>query len=229
MAKRKLSDMTMDYTDIAAEMFEDGVELDTEVSLRVKANVTLHKMRRIKSEIAVEEELPWHWEQGVSYHCISNGEVDGLTYLRAAVKQQRCRYVMLATWSLAAEDIREMRHWVKSGYIGRIDIYVGEMFLSAGRSHERKELIKLCREAGGRLVIFRTHAKVMAIFGERFDCAIVGSANINTNPRVEEMVITVDSELARFYKEYFDEIKSFERNFDEVEPWRENGNTNPQA
>ena len=133
MAKRKLSDMTMDYTDIAAEMFEDGVELDTEVSLRVKANVTLHKMRRIKSEIAVEEELPWHWEQGVSYHCISNGDVDGLTYLRAAVKQQRCRYVMLATWSLAAEDIREMRHWVKSGYIGRIDVYVGEMFLSAGR------------------------------------------------------------------------------------------------
>ena len=60
----------------------------------------------------------------------------------------------------------------------------------------------------------------MVIFGEKFDCVIEGSANINTNPRTEQMVITVNSELAKFYKEYFDEIKSFERNFDEVKPWQ---------
>ena len=29
MAKNRLADMTMDYSDVAAEMFEDGVELDT--------------------------------------------------------------------------------------------------------------------------------------------------------------------------------------------------------
>ena len=201
-------------------MFEDGVELDTEISLRVLANMTGHKMRRIQSEMALEQELPWHWEPNVSYHCISTGDVDGLTYFRAAVKQQKIKYALLATWSMAAEDIRELHHWVNRGYIGRLDVYVGEMFLSSGRALERRELINLCRESGGRLVIFRTHAKVIAIFGEKFDCAIAGSANINTNPRVEEMIITVDSALAKFYKEFFDEIKSFERNFDEVKPWQ---------
>ena len=34
------------------------------------------------------------------------------------------------------------------------------------------------------------------------------------------MIITVDSDLAKFYKEYFDEVQSFERNFDEVKPWQ---------
>lgn len=218
--KNKLSDFTMDFAEVAPTMFENGVELDTEVSLRVLANMTGHKMRRIQSEIALEKELPWHWEPNVSYHCISTGDVDGLTYLRAAVKQQKIRYALVATWSLAAEDVRELRHWVNRRYIGRLDVYVGEMFLSQGRAIERRELINLCRESGGRLVIFRTHAKVIAIFGERFDCAIAGSANINTNPRVEEMIITVNSELAKFYKDFFDEIKSFERNFDEVKPWQ---------
>ena len=60
--KNRLADMTMDYSDIAADMFEDGVELDTEVSLRVMANMTVHKMRRIQSEMALEEKLPWYWE-----------------------------------------------------------------------------------------------------------------------------------------------------------------------
>lgn len=220
MAKNRLADMTMDYSDVAAEMFEDGVELDTEVSLRVMANMTGHKMRRIQSEMALEEKLPWYWEQGVSYHCISSGDVDGLSYFRACVKQQRIKYAMLATWSMAAEDIRELRHWVKNGYIKRLDCYVGEMFLSAGKSLERRELINLCKDGGGRLVIFRTHAKVMAFFGEKFDGVIAGSANINSNPRTEEMIITIDSELAKFYKEYFDGVQSFERNFDEVKPWQ---------
>ena len=210
----------MDFAEVVPTMFEDGVELDTEISLRVLANMTGHKMRRIQSEMALEQELPWHWEPNVSYHCISTGDVDGLTYFRAAVKQQKIKYALLATWSMAAEDIRELHHWVNRGYIGRLDVYVGEMFLSSGRALERRELINLCRESGGRLVIFRTHAKVIAIFGEKFDCAIAGSANINTNPRVEEMIITVDSALAKFYKEFFDEIKSFERNFDEVKPWQ---------
>ena len=219
MAKKFL-DMTMDYSDVAAEMFEDGVELDNEVSLRVMANMSVHKMRRVQSEVALEDVLPWHWEQGVSYHCISHGDVDGLTYFRAAVKQQKIRYALLATWSCAAEDIRELRSWVKRGYIGRLDVYVGEMFLSAGRSLERRELIKLCRSCGGRLVICRTHAKVMVGFGERFDFAGAGSANMNENPRVENFTITVSRELALFYKNFFDELKSFERNFDEVQPWQ---------
>jgi len=51
------------------------------------------------------------------------------------------------------------------------------------------------------------------------EAAIESSANINTNPRTEQTVITVDTGLARFYKDFFDGIKSFERNFDDWKPF----------
>ena len=67
--------------------------------------------------------------------------------------------------------------------------------------------------------MFRNHAKVYCGFGDRFDFVIESSANINTNPRTENTVITIDTGLAEFYKEFFDGIVSFERNFDSWEPY----------
>lgn len=116
-----------------------------------------------------------------------------------------------------SEDIAEIRNWLKRGYIGRIDFYIGEIFKNSYRQ-QYDELIKLCKDFGGRVCMFRNHAKVMVLLGERFDAVIESSANVNTNPRTEQTIITVDSELARWYKEFFDGIKSFERNFDDVEP-----------
>ena len=68
--------------------------------------------------------------------------------------------------------------------------------------------------------MFRNHSKVIVALGERFDAVIESSANVNTNPRCEQAAITVDTELAIWYKNFFDGVKSFERNFDDIEPWR---------
>ncbi|MBQ4495651.1 MAG: hypothetical protein II968_07765 [Selenomonadaceae bacterium] len=188
-------------------------------SVQVKKTVNQHAMRRVLSELALEKELPWHFEQGVSYHCISFGDVDVLTYFRVVVKQQRIRYALISTWCMASEDILEIRRWIEQGYIGRCDFYVGEIF-KASYYRQYEELIALCKEFGGRVAICRNHSKVMVLLGERFDCVIESSANVNTNPRIEQAVITVDSELAHWYKNFYDGIKSFERNFDEVKPWQ---------
>jgi hypothetical protein len=61
------------------------------------------------------------------------------------------------------------------------------------------------------MVVFRNHAKIMAVVGERFDCLIESSANVNTNPRSENTVITVDRQLVADYVELFNGIKSFDR------------------
>jgi hypothetical protein len=47
--------------------------------------------------------------------------------------------------------------------------------------------------------------------GEKFKFAIETSANINTNPRTEQGVMTINDDIYHFYKEYFDKIKSFEQ------------------
>ena len=50
--------------------------------------------RRVKSELFLEDSLPWHFKPGEAYHCFSFGDVDALTYLRAILKQQPLEYVL---------------------------------------------------------------------------------------------------------------------------------------
>ena len=69
------------------------------------------------------------------------------------------------------------------------------------------------------MVIFRNHAKVMAIAGERFDCLIESSANINTNPRSENTVVTVDRQITAQYIKLFSEIIPFNRDYG-AEPYQ---------
>lgn len=187
-------------------------------SVTVKRTKERHFERRVNSELALEQELPWHFEKGATYHSISFGDVDSLTYLRVIVKQQRLRYALLSTWCMAITDAEEIKKWMDAGYIERMDFYVGEIFTKqyAGVYQFIKEN---CLRNGGRIAVFRNHSKVMAGFGERFDFAIASSANVNTNPRCENTTITVSTEVAGFYKDFFDGIKGFNRDFDEWSPF----------
>ena len=96
------------------------------VHLRVEKTMTHHQMRRILSEAAIEKELPWHFEAGVSYHVLSWGDVDALTYLRLIVKQQHIKYAMLSTWAIAKTDAEEIGLWLDKGYIDRVDFFVAD-------------------------------------------------------------------------------------------------------
>ena len=206
----------------AVEEEKTGGDLNACKSVKVKKTKNEHAMRRVLSELALEKELTWHFEQGVSYHCFSWGDVDSLTYFRLIVKQQHVHYALISTWCMASEDISEIRQWLKNGYIDRVDFYIGEIF-KASYYKQYTELQELCKELGGRVCMFRNHSKIMVILGERFDAVIESSANVNTNPRSENTTITVSRELALWYKKIFDDIKSFERNFDDVQPYTENG------
>ncbi len=187
---------------------------DDEKSVQVKTTITRHEIRRATSEIALEKELTWHFEKGACYHCFSWGDVDSLTYFRVIVKQQRIRYALISTWCMAETDIKEIFSWIEKGYIGRVDFYVGEIF-KGSYEKEYRLLVELCGKYGCRLVIFRNHSKIMLLFGEKFDAAIESSANVNTNPRSEQTVITVDSQLAFWYKDIFDNITPFNSDFEQ--------------
>ena len=174
--------------------------------------------RRFTSERQLEETLDWEFEQGAAYHVISGGDVDSLTFLKLILRQQPVRYLALSTWCMALQDIEEIDRYIELGRIKRLDSYVGEIF-KGSYNNEYRKLCDLHVRRGGRVAIFRNHAKVCCGFGERFDFVIESSANINTNPRTENTVITIHPDLARFYKDFFDGIKSFERNFDDWEPY----------
>ena len=98
-----------------------------------------------------------------------------------------------------------------------MDFYVGEILPSSQfpRYAELKDLVKKC---DGIVAVFRNHSKVFVGFGNKFNFVIESSANISTNPRCENTTITLNTELAKFYKYFYDGIKSFNKDFDDWKP-----------
>lgn len=176
------------------------------------------KKMRVMSEANLDAALDWHLEPGTAYHVISYGDVDSLTFLRHIVKQQRIRYAFVATWCMATSDAVEMRSWVERGDVGRFDYYVGEIFKSGYRGCF-DVLDEICKQTGGRVARIRNHSKLMAFFGERFSGVIESSANVDTNPRIEQTCITIDKGLAEFYKAFFDEMIDYDGRYKEWTPW----------
>ena len=177
----------------------------------------VNRTRRLESEMSLEDCLDWHWEPGTSYHVISFGDVDAITYLRAALRQERLEYLLIATYRLAMTDVMELRRWVDRGMIGHLDMVVSALMPDT-HNDIYMALADVVRSTGGRVCVAMNHAKVMAGFGDRFDFTVEGSSNMTTNPRIEINVISVDSTLARWFKEsVFDSLES---NFCDFPGWR---------
>lgn len=111
---------------------------------------------------------------------------------------------------MAITDAELIHKWLADGIIGRIDFYCGEIF-TGSYAPIYKYVLEECLTPGARCAIARNHSKVMVCFGEKFDCVIESSANIDSNPRIEQTTITVSTELAEFYKDFFDGIQPFNR------------------
>lgn len=165
--------------------------------------------RRAFSETQLLDIMPLDMKDGESYHCITGGDVDSLSYLKIILRQQSLDYCLFSTWCMASEDIFQFQDWLDSGKIKRLDAYVGEIF--PGTYRKEYQILKPMIEGhGGKVAVFRNHSKIFAGYGEKFYFGIEGSANINTNPRTENGCITISKDIFDFYYSYFSGIKSFE-------------------
>lgn len=204
--------------------FDDEPEQEPDKTVPQGSIKVSHRMgarqlwRKAASEKALEEALPWHFNEGDCYHCFSFGDVDSFTFFKMVLRQQPIRYAALSTWCMAGEDVLDLKKWHERGLVGRVDFFLGEIF--RGSYPDVYDAVKeFIAEENGRMVVFRNHSKVMAIHGERFDCLIESSANINTNPRSENTVLTVDRELVAAYIKLFSEIQPFNKDYG-AEPYK---------
>lgn len=178
----------------------------SEVYIRTTANI----YRRAFSETQLLDILPKEFKDGESYHCITAGDVDSLSYLKVILRQQNLEYCLFSTWCMAADDILQIEEWLKSGKIKKVDAYVGEIFPRqyVFEYAALKRVLSLCN---GRIAVFKNHSKIFAGYGDKFYFGVETSANINTNPRTENGCITIDKGIYEFYRQYFDGITSFEK------------------
>lgn len=146
------------------------------------------------------------FEEGYSYHILTDGKVDMLNHLRwLMMLYGRIDEVYLSSWSINATNILMLESWHDSGELGDVNLIVGEIF-PAKFKEEWKALVKL-RDKGtiARLFTGRIHAKIIlarAASGE--EIVVETSANANMNPRCEQSSVSVSRELFDFYKSYFD-------------------------
>lgn len=171
-------------------------------------------MRRLRCEAVLSELLPPLPAPGMSIHTISHGDIDSLSYLSHAIKAAPFDAVLISTWCMAMPDIDWILAQIANGRIGKADFYCGEIFPGTYCD----ECDKLDRaQADGQpvtLTIARNHSKVMLASNAADDIYLVmeSSANVNTNPRIEQTVMTRDKELYEFYAEFYAGITSVHKN-----------------
>lgn len=177
----------------------------------------MYEKRRYFSEKNLLEEFEWHLQDGCVYCIISGGDIDQLSFLKLVIRNQPLKYCLLSSWCFGIEDVQEIGQWVKKGLIKRADFYTGEI---ARASYEMctRDLSQIAKSTGGRCAVFRNHSKVILAYGSQYTCAIVSSANVNTNPRTENTTIICSKEVADFYKEFFDDIIPFNKGFEDWKP-----------
>ena len=209
-------DLSLSY-DFDEPEEEEAAAPQPESHIKVHRYGHRHLSRKAQSEQALFDALDWHFQEGECYHCFSFGDVDELTFFKHVLHQQKIKYLALSTWCMAGEDVDDLRKYWQRGMLGRVDFFLGEYFpKSYPEAYTMmKDLAEDCR---GRCCVFKNHAKVMVIVGERFDCLIESSANVNTNPRSENTVVTIDRNLVRDYVDLFNSLKGGNRDYPQDMP-----------
>ena len=125
-------------------------------------------------------------------------------------------HVLMSTWCIAKNDLTEIATWLDKGRIEQFDLYAGEIF-PGSYGDEYEQFLAMCEAYGCRLVVAKNQSKVTlcsrAGGGQHGACHLVieSSANVNTNPRIEQSAIHASHELHQFYLDFFSEIKSIDR------------------
>jgi len=173
---------------------------------------TKRLIRRASSEVALLDALPRKFEKDAAYHVITQGDVDALSYLKVIMRAQPLDYLLFSTWCMADDDCDWIGEQLDKGDLKKVDGYLGEIFPKS-YSGPYKNLQDIWnKHRCGRLCVFRNHSKIFAGIGQEFSFVIEMSCNINTNPRTEQGVITIDHSIFEFYKEWFDRVNSFTKN-----------------
>ncbi len=182
------------------------------------------QVRQAKSEAHLAAILPAVLDDGDSWHVLSRGDVDALSYVAHVLSGMGyADELLLSTWCMASADLKRIAAWLDAGTVDRLTLCAGEIFPSQYPDEYRLALEIAATYDNARLIVARNHSKVSLLARHDWDngagyfVAIESSANVNTNPRIEQTALHRDRVLHDFYREQFCALKSIART-DPVSP-----------
>lgn len=214
MPDNLMSDLFAGFDPATVAAIEASHRAETEASGRAQAMRRAHRLqvRRAKGEATLAELLPARFAPGESWHVISHGDIDALSYLTHAIAATHFDYVAVSTWCIARPDLEQIARWLDAGRIDAFELYAGEIFPSQ-YTDEHELALQMVDTYGIRLCIARNHSKLIlaANESEGYHLVMEGSANVNTNPRIEQTAIHASAELFRFYQDFYRGLRSIDR------------------
>lgn len=194
----------------AAEAEQAAAETEKKaVCIARRKNKTL--LRRANSEAHLAEIMP-EIEKDTSYHIISRGDIDSMTYLVHMLKTRGpIKMLTLSTWCMAMPDVEEIDIAIDTGMIGHCHFCVGEIF--PNQYPDEYDMLRQIETTGNvRVTVARNHSKIMLGSDPEKDWYFVieSSANANTNPRIEQTAIHTSRDLHDFYKDFFDNLRDID-------------------
>lgn len=198
---------------MAEQLRKDNAREKIDLQARALIRRASHlQTRRAKSEEHLLSILPLPIPMDSSIHVISSGDIDALSYLIHLARQTPIETLLISSWCMAMPDIDWIRQKVDCGRIGHIDFCLGEIFPSQ-YPDEYLAVSDLQHTGLVTLKIARNHAKIIAGVSpdENFHFVIESSANLNTNPRIEQTAIHTSRALYEHYTGFFSEIRSIDQ------------------
>lgn len=174
-------------------------------SMAVKVKARQHA-RFVGAASELAELLPATFDPGDSWHVVSNGDLDALSFVKHVRQAALYQTLILSSWAISMPAIEYMAAEHAAGRLSRVDAYVGEI-MPRDRMNQYAALCALVSATGGRVMTLRTHAKVWLLLADDGSAVTIEtSANANYNKRIEQTVLTGSPSVAVMYKHFLDAL-----------------------
>jgi hypothetical protein len=194
-----------------------GLLLDGAPNLETTANLDaprllLRRPSRRRNLSALRQEVLEDFytflpEAGESLHLVSNGKFDYWMFVPAtlALLGRPAEQLYASTWTMSRSNVLDLFRLLDAGQLQTAAVLTGTYF-KRRETAVANTLISGLAERGLRYRAFANHAKVLLLAAPPAYLSIEGSANLTSNPRLEQTVVTNDRDLYQFHRAWFEEM-----------------------
>lgn len=168
-----------------------------------------HKMRSIHRKANLRDVLESLPRPGETYHVLSCNKFDAWTWVPVTVELMggTTDELYINTWIINHHHVRELAGLLRENRISRTRMMTGLLFKTREPAAYALLVEELARH-DGRYLAVPSHAKVTLLANWATDDYIVleASANMSTNDKVEQTVMTNDRDLYLWYRDWFENV-----------------------
>lgn len=167
-----------------------------------------HRYERILRRQALAAVVPEPPPPGDSIHVLSKAEFDFWTWVPTMIDWLgQTRELWCSTWTACRINVVDLFQIWDAGRIGQVHFLTG-LYFKRRESAVYAQLLDGIRARGGRYRAARNHAKVILLDNPERNAylTVVGSANLTSNPRMENYVITNDRAVHEFHAAWMEEV-----------------------